>query len=186
MQFWLLHVYVLGMVGMLLGGFWMQFAHAEMPCPLCVGQRLALALAAIGSAWVVLQCRFGHRDGSSMLVRGMAVSALGAIAGLILSARQVLLHILPGSEGYGLPVLGLSLYAWVAVACMVILLITALTALFHDRLEPPMVQRLHPVSIGTLWLLALVLLANAASVFAEAGFNLFLPGDPTGYQLFGG
>lgn len=186
LQFWLLHVYLLGMVGMLLGGFWMQFAYSEMPCPLCVTQRLALSLAAIGPAWVILQCRFGHRDGASMLVRGMAVSILAAIAGLILGGRHVLLHILPSDAGYGSPVLGLSLYTWVVIACMVILLVAAVTLLFHDRLEPPMVERLNPMSIGSLWLLALVLLINAGSVFAEAGFHLFLPADPTGYRLLGG
>jgi hypothetical protein len=69
---------------------------------------------------------------------------------------------------------------------MVILLITTLTTLFHDRLEPPMVQRLGPVSMATLWLLALVLLVNAGKVFVEAGFHLFLPDEPTGYRLFGG
>jgi disulfide bond formation protein DsbB len=185
LQFWLLHVYLLGMIGMLLGGFWMQFAQGELPCPLCVAQRMALSLAAIGPAWIIVQCRFGHRDGASMLVRGMAVSALGAIGGLVLASRHILLHILPGDTGYGLPVLGLSLYTWVAVACMVILLITSITMLFHDRLEPPMVERLKPVSIASLWLFIAVLGVNAVSVFAEAGFNLFLPDDPTGYQLFG-
>lgn len=185
-QFWLLHVYLLGMVGMLLGGFWMQFVYRELPCPLCVAQRLALALAALGPAWVILQCRFGHRDGASMLVRGMGVSALAALAGLVIGTRQVLLHILPGSEGYGTPVLGLSLYTWVVVACLVVLLVAAVTTLFHDRLEPPPVERLNPISIGSLWLLVVVLVANALSVFAEAGFHLFLPDDPVGYRLFGG
>ena len=171
---------------MLLGGFWIQFAYGEMPCPLCVAQRLALSLAAIGPAWVILQCRFGHRDGASMLVRGMAVSMLAAIAGLILGGRYVLLDILPGEVGYGTPVLGLSLYTWVVIACMVILLVAAVTSLFHDCLEPPMVERLNPISIGSLWLLILVLLLNAGSVFAESGFHLFLPADPTGYRLLGG
>lgn len=48
LQFVLLHVYLLGMVGMLVGAFWMQVAHSEMPCPLCMAQRMALTLAAIG------------------------------------------------------------------------------------------------------------------------------------------
>ena len=121
-----------------------------------------------------------------MLVRGMAVSILAAIAGLILGGRHVLLHILPSDAGYGSPVFGLSLYTWVVIACMVILLVAAVTLLFHDRLEPPMVERLNPMSIGSLWLLALILLINAGSVFAEAGFHLFLPADPTGYRLLGG
>ena len=121
-----------------------------------------------------------------MLVRGMAVSALGAIAGLIISSRQVLLHILPGDSGYGTPVLGLALYTWVSIACLVVLLVATVTSLFHDRLEPAPVERLNIVSKASLWLLTLVILVNAATVFALAGFNLFLPDNPTGYRLFGG
>ena len=73
----------------------------------------------------------------------MAVSALGGIAGLIIGSRQILLHILPGSADYGTPVLGLPLYTWVVVACLVVLLVTAVTSLFHDVLEPPPVERLN-------------------------------------------
>lgn len=186
LQYVLLHVYLLGMVGMLAGGFWMQVAHSEMPCPLCMAQRMALTLAAIGPAWVLLQCRFGHRDGASMLVRGMAVSALGAVAGLIVGTRQILLHILPGDTGYGAPVLGLALHIWVVIAGMVILVVTSVTMLFHNRLEPRPVGRLNPITAGSLWLLALVTAANAGAVFFEAGFSLFLPENPTGYQLLGG
>ena len=92
-----------------------------------MGQRLALTLAAIGPAWVILQCRFGHRDGSSMLARGLGVSGLAAVAGLIISTRQIRLHILPGNPGHGELVLGLGLYIWVAVACLVVLTIAAVT-----------------------------------------------------------
>ena len=181
----LLHVYLLGMVGMLAGGFWVQVVRSEMPCPLCMAQRMALTLAAIGPAWVLLQCRFGHRDGASMLVRGMAVSALGAMAGLIIGTRQILLHILPGDTGYGTPVLGLALYIWVVIACLAILLITSITILLHDRLEPRPVSSLNPFTAVSLWLLAILTIGNAGSAFLESGFSLFLPGNPTGYQLFG-
>ena len=145
-----------------------------------MGQRLALTRAAIGPAWVILQCRFCHRDGSSMLARGLGVS------GLIISTRQIRLHILPGNPGHGELVLGLGLYIWVAVACLVVLTIAAVTCVLHAMLENQPMQRLKWFSTATLGALALTIVVNAIAEFTLAGFNAFLPDNPTGYQLFGG
>ena len=58
--------------------------------------------------------------------------------------------------------------------------------LLHECLEPRPVGRLNFFSIRSLWFLEMVIAANALSVFLESGFNLFLCGNPTGYQLLGG
>ena len=40
---------------------------------------------------------------------------LGALLGMVMSTRQVLLHIKPGDPGYGGTVLGLHFYTWALI-----------------------------------------------------------------------
>ena len=36
----------------------------------------------------------------------------------------------------------------------------------------------------TFWIFGVIIFANVLSAFAEAGFNAFLPDNPTSYKLF--
>ena len=69
-----------------------QLLLHELPCPLCLLQRILFALLAVGP---ILNVRFGPRPSH------YALSLLTAVAGAVVSTRQVLLHILPGDAGYG-------------------------------------------------------------------------------------
>jgi len=40
--------------------------------------------------------------------------------------------------------------------------------------------------ILVLWILGIIILANAVAVFCEAGLHLYLPDNPTSYRLFSG
>src|SRR5258707_14181114 len=92
-----------GIATILLIAFGLQFGLQELPCPLCNLQRVAFVLCGFG---FLLNLRFGAQP----LHYGLAL--LGALFGLIVSGRQVLLFILPGAGAYGSPVLGLHLYSW--------------------------------------------------------------------------
>lgn len=97
----------------LMGGFAVQIFLREEPCPLCLLQRAGM-LGVIMAA--LLNLRFGLNPSR------YAVGLLAALIGASVSIRQILLHIAPGSEPFGSPVLGLSLYTWafiVFVSCMV-------------------------------------------------------------------
>ena len=74
-----------------------QLLLDELPCPLCLLQRIQFAMLAVGP---ILNVRFGPRPSH------YAVSLFAAIAGAAFAARQVLLHIIPGDPGYGSALLG--------------------------------------------------------------------------------
>ncbi|MDP5210481.1 disulfide bond formation protein B [Microbulbifer sp. 2205BS26-8] len=87
------------------------FLH-QLPCPLCLLQRVAFTMVGIG---LLLNLRFG------VCPMHYGVVILSSLAGLAVAARQVLLHILPGNPGFGSPFLGLHLYTWAAIAFFALL-----------------------------------------------------------------
>ncbi len=92
-----------GVALVLAAAFAAQFVLHELPCPLCLLQRILFATLAIGP---ILNIRFGPRPSH------YALSLLAAVAGAIASKRQVLLHIMPGDGGYGSALLGYHYYTW--------------------------------------------------------------------------
>src|SRR6201990_2403706 len=90
-----LSLYAVALV--LAAAFAAQLLLHELPCPLCLLQRILFALLAIGP---ILNVRFGPRPSH------YALSLLTAVAGAMVSTRQILLHILPGDAGYGSALLG--------------------------------------------------------------------------------
>jgi disulfide bond formation protein DsbB len=162
--------------------FLVQFAYGEPPCPLCVLQRIALMLCALGPLYLLI----GQRDGE-LAVRDVAVGAgIGILAGLFgaaASSRQVLLHILPNDPGFGSPVLGLHLYTWCLIAFLSHIAANALM-LAGTAWLPQQPTRPWPLTGATAGAMAFVVAANLLSVIAEAGFNWTLPENPIGYLLF--
>ena len=83
--------------------FFDQLYFGELPCPLCLLQRVAYVLIGIA---LVLNIRFGAHSAHY----GWGI--LGAVAGMAVSLRQILLHVLPGDAGYGNTFLELHFYTW--------------------------------------------------------------------------
>ena len=92
---------LLGCCAILIVAFWYQVYLGELPCPLCLLQRAAFAAAGIGFA---LNVRFGSRPSHYGIV------ILSAVAGAGVSARQVALHIVPGTGSFGSTLFGLHFY----------------------------------------------------------------------------
>ncbi|MGE0221685.1 MAG: disulfide bond formation protein B [Acetobacteraceae bacterium] len=176
----LANVWVL--MAILLAAFVDQFASGEPPCPLCVMQRIAMVLAALGPCHMLLAA-----DRAALTARDIAVgcgmAVLGSVLGAAISIRQILLHILPGDPGFGSPVLGYHLYTWalVAFACNLVAAGVQLAGLAWFQ-PPP--RRIGVLARTTAMLLLLLLGANILSVIAEAGFAWKLPDNPTSYLLF--
>ncbi|MCD5362581.1 disulfide bond formation protein B [Chromobacterium aquaticum] len=148
---------------LLLVAFYFQFAQHELPCPLCLLQRVALSAIAVALAANVL---LGDKPGHY----GMML--LAAAAGFLVAGRQVLLHIAPGDAGFGPPILGLHFYTWAALAffgvfigCALLLMLCQQTRSF-DQQAP---ARLAPLAKAGIALTLLLLLGNALSVFLECG-----------------
>lgn len=97
-----------------------------------------------------------------------------------------MLHILPGDPGYGDVVLGPHLYVWAWI-----LFVLAIAAIAVVMAFAPVTSATGPVGpwarrlgYAAVIFFAVIMLVNAVGVFAEAGFNWFLPDDPTRYELF--
>jgi len=174
-----LNVWVLVLI--LAAAFGAQLIFGEPPCPLCVVQRIALMLCALGPSYVLIQARDGALSGRDIAV-GNGLSIIAALVGAAVSVRQVLLHILPGDPGFGSPVLGLHLYTWclIAFVCQ----ITASGAMLIGVAwlqEERVAWRITTVTAGAF---VVIVTANLLSVIAEAGLNWDLPSDPASYLLF--
>ena len=115
---------LLGLTLILLTALLLQFILGELPCPLCLLQRVGMVAAGFG---LFLNLRFGPHPAH------YGVVLLGALFGAATATRQILLHIVPGSGEYGSPLLGFHLYTWCLVIFM--LAIAAVYAFFvHDVL----------------------------------------------------
>src|SRR5215472_11465781 len=96
-----LGLYAIALV--LLVAFAAQLVLHELPCPLCLLQRIQFAMLAVGP---ILNLRFGPRTSH------YAVSLFTALAGAAFAARQILLHVMPGDPGHGSALLGYHYYSW--------------------------------------------------------------------------
>ncbi len=180
--FWLAHLFVLAYCVVLLSAFGVQFIGAEYPCPLCILQRMAMVLVALGPAYIIARTRKGDvslRDYAT----GYGMSIVAAIAGATMSSRQILLHIVPPDPGYGGQVMGFYLYTWALITFVIVIVFCGVSFIFADELVPRGVK-FGVVSKLVLWLFLAIVVAQFLTTFALEGFNLFLPDDPTGYELF--
>src|SRR5262245_18665799 len=94
-----------------------QLLLGELPCPLCLLQRIQFAMLAIGP---ILNVRYGPRPSH------YALSLLAAAAGAAFATRQILLHIMPGDPGYGSALFGYHYYTWAFIGFAIALVLIAL------------------------------------------------------------
>jgi disulfide bond formation protein DsbB len=170
----------LGLYGIALvlsAAFAAQLAMHELPCPLCLLQRVMFALLAIGP---ILNIRFGPRPSH------YALSLLAAVAGMIVSTRQVLLHIMPGDAGYGSTLFGLHFYTWALAGFAAAIVLLAAILLFDNQFKTDDVttQRAAPCIFARIavWLVILLTAANVASTVLECGFKTCAD-NPLVYEL---
>src|ERR1700716_4379872 len=119
-----LSLYAVALV--LAAAFAAQLLLHELPCPLCLLQRIQFAVLAIGP---ILNVRWGPRPSH------YALSLLAAVAGAVTSTRQVLLHIMPGDAGYGSALLGYHYYTWALIGFAVAIVLIAAMLLFDGQFK---------------------------------------------------
>jgi disulfide bond formation protein DsbB len=160
----------------LAAAFAAQLLLGELPCPLCLLQRIQFAMLAVGP---ILNIRFGPRPSH------YGISLLVAIAGAGFAARQILLHIAPGDAGYGSPLLGYHYYTWAFVGFSAATVLLAGMLLFdrqfaaNEKGEPPASTWLGRVAV---WGVIIFTALNVVSTLVECGFDS-CPDNPTSYQL---
>lgn len=152
-----------------------QLWLGELPCPLCMLQRLQFALLAVGP---LLNIRFGPRPGH------YALSLLTALAGAGFALRQVALHILPGDPGYGSALFGVHYYSWAVVAFTGAVALIGLMLLCERQFAAsgPETGRMSRFARLAIALVLLMTALNVLSTVLMCGFAA-CPDDPTSYRL---
>jgi disulfide bond formation protein DsbB len=157
----------------------LQYYGGEIPCPLCLLQRVAMFGVCFG---IILHFRHGYS------ARHDGISMLSALLLLIISARQTLLDIAPRpGHGYiGSAVFGLHMPVWSVIIALAILLAFALKFAvlggddLRDSQPSPMLCRLGRL-LG-LYMIALCLI-NLVSVLLQCGAGAC---HTNAYRLLGG
>ena len=157
----------------LAGAFFDQLVNGDLPCPLCILQRAGFALAGAGLALNLIS---GLRPAHYGLV------IIGAVTGAAISGRQILLHIVPGTGGYGPPILGLHLYTWAFIIFAIAVVVTALLLLSTRQFEAPLSRpRASALTSLALGLFVLMVVGNGLSTLAECADGL-CPENPVRYE----
>jgi disulfide bond formation protein DsbB len=78
--------------GVLAGSLTYQFVLGELPCPLCVVQRMAFLLACVGPTGILLGAAEGRSD-RALQGRAFGMTILASLVGAAASIRQISLHI---------------------------------------------------------------------------------------------
>jgi disulfide bond formation protein DsbB len=157
----------------------LQYYDGEIPCPLCLLQRVAMFGVCFG---IILHFRHGYsarHDGFSMLF---------ALLLLVVSVRQTLLDIYPrpGHSYIGSAILGLHMPVWSVIIAAAILLAFAIKFAALGGEHPrgpqpsPMLGRL--ARLLSLYVIAIGLI-NLGSVILQCGFGAC---HTSGYKLLGG
>jgi disulfide bond formation protein DsbB len=158
----------------LMTAFYFQLAFGELPCPLCMLQRLGLVALGVGP---VLALRLGPRPSY------YGLTLLAALIGAGIAARQVMLHIVPGDPGYGSTFLGYHFYTWAFLCFAATILAVAVLLLFDQIFTTPAVApQLGMFEMGAIGLLIVLTVLNAASAVLECGFA-GCPANPVRYEL---
>ena len=151
-----------------------QLLLGELPCPLCLLQRIQFAMLAVGP---ILNVRFGLRPSH------YAVSLLAAIAGAAFAARQILLHIMPGDPGYGSALLGYHYYSWAFIGFAIAIIALAATLLFDEQFrDDGKPQPVDAFAHAAVWLVIALTALNVVSTLLECGFGA-CPDNPLAYEL---
>lgn len=170
---------LLGVVVVSASAILIQLMFHELPCPLCLLQRIGLMAIAFG---YVLNIVYGNR------ANHYAYSSIAAIVTAFIAMRQTLLHIVPGSGYYGDPVFGIHLYTWVFIICMVAIawnmwiIIIYPEDLRHERLIRRVQIARNPIVKIILFAYVAIIGLNICLTFLECGTTQCID-DPTSYMI---
>ncbi|MDA7966536.1 disulfide bond formation protein B [Ruegeria sp.] len=154
-----------------------QLTLYELPCPLCLLQRVGFVMVGVGLG---LNLLYGARP------QHYALMLLAALFGGSVAVRQILLHIVPGTGHYGSPVLGLHYYTWAAICFFLILLGTAVMLMFDRQYTDgtrsgPRFGGNKLAKVAFFIMLGLAVL-NAGTTLLECGPGICAD-PPTSYKL---
>ncbi|AMS13089.1 disulfide bond formation protein [Pseudomonas chlororaphis] len=168
---------ILGVLGISLSlviAFYYQLFQHELPCPLCLLQRVGMIAIGFG---FLMNVRFGVRSAH------YGVALLGSLLIGAIASRQVFLHILPGDPGYGVTLWGLHFYTWAVVSVLAATVIISGLLLLKSWEQPsPVKQQAHALGKWVMAVFIFLIAANLVSTVLQCGTGE-CEADPTVYQL---
>lgn len=166
----------LGLAFLLLIAFILQIRYHELPCPLCLLQRLGVLAIAFGFLLnVMYKIRPVH----------YTLSLLSAMLTASICVRQIFLHVIPGDPGYGLPILGLHLYTWLFLLCVgIIIYISIVFSIFpqYEYAKPSKSKGMKLLTHVVFALVFLIAISNGISTYLECGIKA-CPENPVKYEM---
>jgi disulfide bond formation protein DsbB len=174
----ILWLMLLTLAGVLTAAMAFQYLGREIPCPLCLLQRVAM----FGCCFGLIQ---QLRDGETQ--RGAGIALIFSVLLLVISARQTLLDIVPrpGHAYIGSAVFGLHMPVWsVLIAVALLFGLGVRLALFGGpRAAPePEGSTLRRLTYGLGVYVVLICAINVLSVLVQCGLGQC---HTTGYALLG-
>lgn len=170
---------MLAICTVLVAAYVYQFLLYELPCPLCLLQRVGFVAVGFGLG---LNLLYGPRP------RHYALMLLAAIFGGSVSIRQILLHIVPGTGHYGSPVLGLHYYTWAGICFFLIIVGTSIMLLSERQYDTDNAQHDkrrfggNALARGAFFLMLFLALFNAFTTLLECGPGI-CDDPPTDYRF---
>lgn len=154
--------------------FFLQIVTFDLPCPFCLMQRWALLAVCVGPILNIT---------SKAQLKHYVMSLFACFLGATMSGRQVLMHVVPESGTFGLPLFGWHLYTWAFVVFVGIGLFTVCGLWFDKLALSDRRLPLHKWQSLIVWLPCLLAFANVVSTFFLCGFAS-CASNPTHYWLF--
>ena len=150
-----------------------QILNHDLPCPLCLLQRISF----IGIGIImIMNLKLGIKPSHYGLM------ILQALLGLGIAVRQIYIHLGQTDTGYGNMILGLYMYQWSAVCFTLMLILIAIGLLLDAAFTVP-IQNNNAWLLGLFIYFLLITLANAMNAFLLCG-PYKCPGSPTSYYFF--
>jgi disulfide bond formation protein DsbB len=145
----------------------MQYAFGEIPCPLCLLQRVAMFGCCFG---LIVQLRSDNSE------RGTGIALIFAVLLLVISVRQTLLDLFlrPGHDYVGSAVFGVHLPVWSVIIAVALLLGFAVRlALFGGARGESDAERDSSGAVVRMVVLYVIAICaiNFLSVIAQCGLD---------------
>ena len=166
---------LLGITSVLLMGAVLQVAWNELPCPLCLLQRVGFVMVMFG---FMLNIIYGTQQ------RHYGVILVGALFGAATALRQVSLHVIPGTPGFGSPILGMHYYTWAFVIFMMAIVGVAVLLMLWNNRESTKNYQMNALGKFACVLAIVAVLINVLLTFVECG-PYQCPDNPATYWLLG-
>jgi disulfide bond formation protein DsbB len=172
----ILSLMLLALAGVLTAAMGFQYLDGEIPCPLCLLERVAMFACCFG---LIRQLR----DGGSQ--RGAGIAMISAVLLLVISVRQTLLDIVPrpGHAYIGTAVFGLHMAVWsvlIAIALLIGFAVRLAVLGGPNWASPAGLSTPARLRYGLGAYVAILCAINFISVLVQCGFGQC---HTTGYAL---